>query len=195
VLLYGEELGMGDNPEVEGRDAVRVPMQWAPDPGAGFTTADPASLPRPITGGEYGPKHVNVQAQRHDPGSLLNWMERQIRLRKELPELGWGTPRLLDAGDDAVLAFRCDWGDRTIVVVHNFRADERTVDLDLDPGPDGGDRAGDRGDAEAEAEAEAEAGATVTLTDLTGDQAYEPSEGGRALRIGGYGYRWLRLPG
>src|SRR5215211_7678298 len=38
--------------------------------------------------GAYGFEHVNVAAQRRDPDSLLNWMERAFRMRKEVPEIG-----------------------------------------------------------------------------------------------------------
>lgn len=44
VLLYGEEIGLGDDQRVEGRAAVRVAMQWTAGPAAGFTTGDPDRL-------------------------------------------------------------------------------------------------------------------------------------------------------
>ena len=43
VLFYGEEIGMAENLAIEGRYAVRAPMQWSAD--GGFTrrpTAVPA---------------------------------------------------------------------------------------------------------------------------------------------------------
>jgi hypothetical protein len=33
---------------------------------------------------------VNVAAQKRDPKSLMDWTERMIRMRKEVPEIGWG---------------------------------------------------------------------------------------------------------
>ena len=58
--------------------------------------------------------------QRREPGSLLNWMERLIRRRRECPELGWGEWSLLAQDDPAVFAHRVDWGDSTVVAVHNL---------------------------------------------------------------------------
>jgi maltose alpha-D-glucosyltransferase/alpha-amylase len=101
VLLYGEEIGLGDDQRVEGRAAVRVAMQWTAGPAAGFTTGD-AAVPL-VTEGPFAPEKVNVADQRRDPESLLNWMERAIRARKELPELGWGTWKVLDTDQPSVL--------------------------------------------------------------------------------------------
>ncbi|HET9556092.1 MAG TPA: alpha-amylase family protein, partial [Actinomycetota bacterium] len=70
VLLYGEEIGLGDDQRVEGRGAVRVAMQWTAGPAAGFTTGDPA-VPL-VTEGPFAPEKVNVADQRRDPESLLN---------------------------------------------------------------------------------------------------------------------------
>ena len=44
VLFYGEEIGMGENLEVDGRLAVRTPMQWTDGPNGGFSTAPPRRL-------------------------------------------------------------------------------------------------------------------------------------------------------
>ena len=41
VLFYGEEIGMGENLEIEGRLSVRSPMQWTDEPNAGFSRARP----------------------------------------------------------------------------------------------------------------------------------------------------------
>src|SRR6478735_5438822 len=87
VLFYGEEIGMAENLDIEGRYAVRSPMQWSAEPNGGFSTVtDPAQLRRPLTTGRFGPDRVNVADQRRDPHSLLNWLERLIRRRRECPE-------------------------------------------------------------------------------------------------------------
>src|SRR3954470_22557459 len=116
VIFYGEEIGMAENPEIEGRYAVRAPMQWSAD--GGFSTA--SSLRRPMVTGAFGPERVNVASQRRDPHSLLNWFERLIRRRRECPELGFGTITLLETGADSVFAHRSDWEGATIVAVHQL---------------------------------------------------------------------------
>ena len=133
VLFYGEEIGMGENLDIDGRLSVRTPMQWTDGRNAGFSSARPSRLARPIPDGEYGPLAVNVADQRRDPSSLLSWIERMIRRRRETPELGWGTPTLLDAGHDAVLAHRCDWEGSAVVAIHNLGATPQELRLDLGP--------------------------------------------------------------
>ena len=167
VLLYGEEIGLGDDQRVEGRGAIRVAMQWSSGEGAGFTSGDPA-VPL-VSDGPFGPDRVNVADQRRDPNSLLNWTERAIRARKEVPEFGWGAPQVLKTDQPAVLAHRCDWLDGTVLALHNFSPEKVEVTVEL------GDDAGGH------------------MTELLGDQAYDSSEAGRPLTLGGFGYRWLRL--
>ena len=119
VLFYGEEIGMAENLEIDGRYSVRAPMQWSGEPAGGFTTADEPVRPLVETG-PFGFPRTNVERQRRDPGSLLNWMERLIRRRRECPELGCGDWALLEQEDRAVFAHRADWDGSTIVAVHNL---------------------------------------------------------------------------
>ena len=44
VLFYGEEIGMGENPEIGGRHSVRSPMQWNGGRNGGFSEAIPSRL-------------------------------------------------------------------------------------------------------------------------------------------------------
>src|SRR5690606_17275907 len=76
VLFYGEEIGMGENLDVDGRLSVRTPMQWSSGPNGGFSTAPPSKLVRPLPEGQFGPLAVNAADQRRSDDSLLNWMER-----------------------------------------------------------------------------------------------------------------------
>jgi trehalose synthase len=171
VLFYGEEIGMGENLDVAGRMAVRTPMQWSDESGAGFSIADPERFPSPVTEGEYGPLAVNVAAQRREAGSLLNWFERLIRRRRETPELGLGRWSIVANDTPAVLAHRCDWDGSTVVAVHNFGAERCALDLPLDGIDD-----------------------VVGADDLLdGDRDQPLDEPVLHLTLAGYGYRWLRI--
>jgi maltose alpha-D-glucosyltransferase/alpha-amylase len=121
VLFYGEEIGMGDDQRMPDREAVRLPMQWSAEPGGGFTEAPQSKAPRrPMRDGPFGYREVNVEAQRNDRGSLLNWMERAIRTRKEWPEFGWGEWQVLGTRNPAVLAHVATWDGTSALAVHNF---------------------------------------------------------------------------
>lgn len=123
---------MGENLDAHDRLAVRTPMQWSTEPGAGFSTAPPEAFPTPVVEGEYGPLAVNVSDQRRDDASLLNWFERLIRRRRETPELGLGSWTVIATDEPSVLAHRCDWEGSTVVAVHNFSAEPCRVDVPLD---------------------------------------------------------------
>lgn len=91
VLYYGDEIGMGDNIWLGDRDGVRTPMQWSGDRNAGFSTANPGKLDRPLVMDPvYGYQAVNVEAQMEDQSSLLRWTQRMIHARKLHPAFGSG---------------------------------------------------------------------------------------------------------
>ena len=71
TLFYGEEIGMGENLDVEGRLAVRTPMQWDDGPNGGFSTAPRRRLTRPQPTGLFGPEHVNARGPAPGPGLAL----------------------------------------------------------------------------------------------------------------------------
>ena len=116
---------------LEDRVAVRVPMQWTDGPNGGFSDASTEQLVAPVRrDGPYGYARVNVASQRHDPESLLNWMERMIRLRKECHEIGWGAPTRLSTGEDRVFAHRYDWEGRALLFAHNLACEAKSVQLE-----------------------------------------------------------------
>ncbi|MBM3605847.1 MAG: trehalose synthase [Alphaproteobacteria bacterium] len=121
VLFYGEEIGMAENLDIPGRMSVRSPMQWSDEPNGGFSEAPAEQVLRPLVSDrKCGPQAVNVAAQEHDPDSMLNWMQRLIRRRRETPEIAFGSWSFIPFPDAAIFALRYDWGDRTVLLLHNL---------------------------------------------------------------------------
>jgi maltose alpha-D-glucosyltransferase / alpha-amylase len=140
VLFYGEEIGLGDDLSVADRAAVRLPMQWEDRPGGGFTSAEESTLPRKVVrDGPFCYRSLNVAAQRHDPDSLLTWMEEAIRTRKEWPAIGWGEWRILGTRNPAVLAHLAMWHGSTFLAIHSFAAEPVRATIRL-PGEAVGER-------------------------------------------------------
>ncbi len=172
VLFYGEEIGLGENLAMTDREAVRPPMPWSAEPGAGFTIAREKGLRRPLLQkGPFGYRELNVEDQRRDPGSLLNWMERAIRTRKEWPEFGWGKWQVLGTRNPAVLAHIATWEGSSVMALHNFSDAPARVTVKLPKDAAAGRWVGIFGAADAEA----------------------PSVDGRRVRceMEPYGYHWF----
>lgn len=172
VLRYGDELGMGDDLNLPERNCARTPMQWSTEPHGGFTKSSKPVSPV-ISGGAYGFERVNAAEQRRDPESMLNWTERVIRMRKEMPEIGWGDFTVLDTGDPAVLALRYDWRNNSVVVIHNLdgKPHEVTFGLGLDD-------------------------TSPALINVLSDDHSQPNDKGEhCLLLDAYAYRWYRVGG
>ncbi len=168
VIRYGDEIGMGDDLSLKERDAVRTPMQWSDAPQAGFTTAEKPVHPV-LSEGPYAYRHVNVEAQRRDADSLLNWMTTLIRLRQECTEIGWGQWQILETGDPCVLAMHYHWQGSSLVILHNFSEKAHEIVLDLKRGEE------------------------CRLVNLLADNESDADEKGRhRITLKAYGYRWYR---
>lgn len=164
---------MGENLAIEGRGAVRTPMQWTAGPNGGFSTAEPSELTAPVTEGEFGPEHVNVAAQRRDPDSLLNWIKLLVRRYRECPELSWGECTILEHNSPAVFAHRSEHEGGAIVTAHNFGAEATEVTLGV-----------------------VGSGVGLRAVDLLRDDTTELAENGSlSLQLEPYASRWLRIVG
>ena len=173
VLRYGDELGMGDDLTLPERQCARTPMQWSNEPNAGFTKNEKPILPV-IDAGPFGYTYVNAARQRRDPNSMLNWTERIVRMRKEVPEIGWGDFEVLRTRDVAVLAIRYDWRNNSVLFVHNFASTPREVLIAVGAcGEDG----------------------RVLVNLLSEDHSQAPPDGKHRLMLEAYGYRWFRVGG
>ena len=138
-LYYGDELGMretvsggqasrdpwGRNVEGLSRDGARTPMQWSPEPNAGFT--DPDAVPWLPVSPTY--PEVNVKSELDDEGSLLNMYRRLLALRKRSAALRLGSFQSDDASTDDVFVYRREHEGETSTIAANFSNEEQTVSM------------------------------------------------------------------
>ena len=150
-----------------------MPMPHTTEPYGGFTKSDKPVVPV-ISGGPYGFEHVNAAIQRRNPDSMLNWTERIIRMRKEVPEIGLGDFQVIDTHEKSVLVIRYDWRNNSVVFVHNLDDKPREVSFDV----------GLKDES---------AGLLVNL--LTEDHSRARHDGRHRLLLEAYGYRWYRVGG
>ena len=172
TLFYGEEIGMGENLDIEGRLAVRTPMQWDDGPNGGFSTAPKRRLTRPQPTGLWSPDHVNAASQRQDPDSLWSFVRTLIRRYRQMPQIGWSDVEVLDHDTPSVLAHvaRCDgW---RLLALHNLAAEDAQVAVRLGKVPEG----------------------SVLRDVLDGAPDVElPPSGRVTLRVDGHRGLWLRV--
>jgi maltose alpha-D-glucosyltransferase/alpha-amylase len=173
VVRYGDEIGMGDNLSLSERNCARTPMQWSTEPNGGFTKNDKPVSPV-ISEGAYGYPHVNVADQRRDPNSLLNWMERMIRMRKEVPEIGWGDFSFIATGQREILAMRYSWRNNVVLFLHNLSSEPREVRFLL------------KEDTEKEC---------MLANLLSNDHSQPEANNQYCVVLEPYGYRWYRVCG
>jgi maltose alpha-D-glucosyltransferase/alpha-amylase len=173
VMRYGDEIGMGDDLSLPERECCRTPMQWSTEPHGGFTKSDKPVMPV-INEGPYGYSHVNAAEQRRNSDSLLNWTERIIRMRKEVPEIGWGTFKVLNIRDNAILGLRYDWRNNSVLFLHNFADEPREI----------------RFTAELQGD---EGRSLINL--LSTEHSTVGDDGKHGVCLEAYGYRWYRVGG
>jgi maltose alpha-D-glucosyltransferase/alpha-amylase len=147
--------------------------QWSTERHAGFTAGDKPCLPV-IDEGPYGYEHVNAAKQRRDPNSMLNWTERIIRMRKEVPEVGWGDFKIIATPDPAILIIRYDWRNNSVLFVHNL--DEKPREISFSVGLPGET-------------------SQLLVNLLSEDHGRAGTRGRHRLLLEGYGYRWYRVGG
>ena len=163
TLFYGDELGMGDDLRLPERDAVRTPMQWSTARNAGFSPAPRSQLVLPvISRGAYRYQRVNAADQQRDPHSLLHFVRRLVRARKEIREFTNGSWEPLNVSDPRVFALRYSTDDSELIVLHNLAGTDSRVR---------GHRWHD-------------------LVDTLSNRPYDRP--GPSLPLDGYGFRWLR---
>ena len=106
--------------------------------------------------------------------SMLNGTERIIRMRKEVPEIGWGNFEVLKTGTPSVPAIRYDWRNNSALFVHNL--DSKPREIAYSTGLEG------------------KVGALLVNL-LTEDHSRADESGRHRLLLEAYGYRWYRVGG
>jgi maltose alpha-D-glucosyltransferase/alpha-amylase len=171
MLQYGDEIGIGDDLSLPERECARTPMQWSAARHGGFTTA--ARPVRPVISDPiYGYERVNVESQRRDPHSLLNWIERKIRMRRECPEISWGDWKVVGTTEPGVLIMRYEYDGKALITLHNFSAKPRAPRLEP-----------------------AVAGHPLLLDLLARNDSHSDAGGRHTIELPAYGYRWYRPGG
>jgi len=169
MMQYGDEIGIGDNLRLPERECARTPMQWTDEMHGGFSRAK--NIVRPaINDSVYGFQKINVARQRRDPDSLLNWTERMIRVRKECPEISWGSFSVLRTNVTEVLAIRYDWRDTSLLTLHNFSPQMKKVTLKVDTKRD-----------------------DLLVEVFDGHHSRAHSDGSHRIELDGYAWRWYRV--
>jgi alpha-glucosidase len=142
IMYYGEEIGMANNdptrkedvkdpigqlgwPEQIGRDGERTPMQWNNAPNAGFTTGIPW-LPVPMTYETH-----NVESEKKDPNSILNFYKMLLSLRHTNPALLDGDYVALNQDDANVYSYLRRYKGQAVLVVLNMSETPQKVSFDL----------------------------------------------------------------
>jgi maltose alpha-D-glucosyltransferase/alpha-amylase len=172
ILRYGEEIGMGEDLALPGRDAIRTPMQWDDGPAGGFSSARGVGLvPTAMTRGPYGSRRRNVRDEQRKPDSLLRWFQTLIETLRECPEIGVGDCSVIEAPlPRPVLAHRFDAPEGAILLLHNLADEPVTLDIGKLAGVDG------------------------RPFEMFADGPYDrPTASLSGLELRGWGYRWIRL--
>ncbi|MBW8751263.1 MAG: alpha-glucosidase C-terminal domain-containing protein [Propionibacteriales bacterium] len=168
VLLYGDEIGMGEDLSRPERKAVRTVMQWTDGRNAGFSLADDDQLAAPaISDGPFGYEKVNVAQQSQQRDSLLSLVGNLVRSRLGAEEIGAERCEVLETGAPSVLCLCHEAEGRHLVTAVNLSDEEVTCELSDDR--------------------------LTGLTDVLSDREYPaPDDKPTKFVVGGYGYRWLR---
>ena len=142
VMYYGEEIGMENNdpkrpedvkdsmgkagwPKEKGRDGERTPMQWNTEANAGFSAATPW-LP---VDERY--KIYNVESEKKEPNSILNYYRQLLTMRHTNKALLDGKYIALNEDDPNVLSYVRSYKGENVLVVLNMSGVARTINLNL----------------------------------------------------------------
>lgn len=170
AMIYGDEIGLGEDLSQQARNAVRVPMQWSAARNAGFSSAPAKDLIQPVVkDGPFSYRKVNVEMQDADPKSLLNRIRHFAKLRREHPQIGRAPLQPIATGNPAVFGHRVQHEGGGLIMLHNLSRKAQSVNLET----------GLMG-----------AGA---LRDIIGDSTHKIAGGKAKIKLAAYGSIWGRV--
>ncbi|MGG0717902.1 alpha-glucosidase [Robertmurraya massiliosenegalensis] len=127
--LYADLLARGKAPDeimeiiwATSRDNSRTPMQWSAEENAGFTKGTP------WLGVNSNFKGLNVEAQKEDPNSILNFYKKMIQLRKLNPIFTYGIYDLVIEEHPSLYAYTRTYGDEKVIILCNLSNDSLEVE-------------------------------------------------------------------
>lgn len=168
LIRYGDEILMGDDLQLPGRESVRTPMQWSDGEHGGFSSGKVEQLIHtPVDEGEFSYEKVNVLSAQRNRHSFLNWLESLISTRKQCPEIGMGKLEVLDCEQPGVFAHCFHHNDEKMFFLHHLTRSKVTVtkkSLGLE---------------------------NLSLYDVFG--CSEVKQHDDRFEIDGYGYQWYRV--
>lgn len=162
-LVYGDEIGMGDDLSQKGRWSVRSPMQWDDKRNAGFSAAPKGKLIQAVVDkGRFGYQNINVAREDAEQESLLNHIRSLCRLRLTLPVIRFESMSVIKNLPENVLGL-CYRHDRDVVIVFHNLSDKK-ASFTLPPGLPGS-----------------------ALVDALSDEPFKT----KTVSLPGYGFLWL----
>ncbi|MYL64593.1 alpha,alpha-phosphotrehalase [Bacillus hwajinpoensis] len=126
--ILKEEKGYSEEEVLEilrhkSRDNSRTPVQWTPEPHAGFTTGEPWI---PVA---KNYEDINVENTLKERNSVFDHYQKLISLRKSVDLITYGDYELLLAEDPQLFAYVRNGENEKLLVINNFYETEATFEL------------------------------------------------------------------
>ncbi|WP_166001204.1 alpha,alpha-phosphotrehalase [Bacillus sp. Cs-700] len=126
--ILKEEKGYSEEEVLEilrhkSRDNSRTPVQWTPEPHAGFTTGEPWI---PVA---KNYEDINVEDTLKERNSVFDHYQKLISLRKSVDLITYGDYELLLAEDPQLFAYVRNGENEKLLVINNFYETEATFEL------------------------------------------------------------------
>ncbi|WP_273834462.1 alpha,alpha-phosphotrehalase [Guptibacillus sedimenti] len=126
--ILKEEKGYSEEEVLEilrhkSRDNSRTPVQWTPEPHAGFTTGEPWI---PVA---KNYEDINVEDTLKESNSVFDHYQKLISLRKSVDLITYGDYELLLDEDPQLFAYVRNGENEKLLVINNFYETEATFEL------------------------------------------------------------------